>query len=321
MFQIRMRPHPASQLKTMNDSNQSRGEWHIFVGYFLDAAREIPKNRTVLLFALLSVLFGPDVVSLFDKGMPLETFSDSVVSALQAVPLLSFVIFPMSVLSIFFGSGLVISLANGKVVMTVSLRKALHTFRRIYLLEVGFMVIAVTLALILMAPYLLAGNDTPLAKMILLFGTTIYAFILAALFYSRTYAYFHVILSDVSLRTGLDLGYELFRKRINSSLSFGIISIALNLTVSYAMTMLLGQLVMISSHSPARIVIATALSIAMFSYLDAVNRSAWLKLFRYIATQPKPSELQEASQEDEKMIQREIPGTGQASTRIERSGK
>ncbi|NTW13637.1 MAG: hypothetical protein HGA31_01245 [Candidatus Moranbacteria bacterium] len=273
---------------------------------------EVPRNRTAVLFGLISAVFGTDFVSLFQNGMPLEIYHDSVLRWFQGNPGFALALVPISILSILSGCGLVVSLADKRLGLVATTMKASGAVRRIFLLEAGFLLTGLILGILLTYPYFLSGRESPVSVILLIFGAAIYIFTLTQLFYSKTYSSFHIILSNVSLRTGIDLGYGLFRKRISSSLIFGMVSILVNLTLSSVLASVIDPILTLFPFSVMKISAISFLIVAAFSYLNAVNKSAWLKLFKYIASQPKPSIDIETSQEDEKMIQREIPGTGQA---------
>lgn len=297
----------------MNDKTPKSGnEATLFLGFFLEAFRALPGKSSALFFAFLTVCFGSDFLSLFQEKMPLSGFASAFSDFLTIHPAAFLLLIPVFAASVIFRTGLLVALDRKNARIAGTFRSSFRIFPRAILLEVSFILALSVLAFLLISPSM-AAKGSLLPGMLRLVGELLFLGIAMVLLFTKTFAFFHVVLSRTDVRPALELGYGLFRKRSATSIVFGFVSILFSIAVSVILTALLSVTTTVIRDETARIVLSTIVALGALSLHSATQKQAWLSFFRFIATPSEPDIEAETSQDSEKVIQREVPETGQAS--------
>lgn len=282
---------------------------------FSEAFLSAPRNPLALLFALASVCFGTEAFQMFREGMPLGNYVSVATDALSNHPLLTFLILPGYLASAFFRTALLFSLSGaggagpriGKV-----LRRTGRVLPRILLLETSLLLSLFFLAALLLAPSLLTGAAA-LSETLRLSGILLFLLIGITLLFTAAYATLFIAFSDTPLSSAIGLGYELLRKRPADSLLFGALLAIFGMTVSLLVSGILPVVAMTAGAGGVGTALSLILVLTVLSPYTAIRKKAWI-LFFFIIARPKDGpESPETSQNGEKVIQREVPETGQAS--------
>ncbi|MEI6650595.1 MAG: hypothetical protein WCL23_04165 [Candidatus Moraniibacteriota bacterium] len=300
-------------MNASSGEHPTENDFFVFLGFFREAFLSAFRNAGAILFALLSVLFGTDSITLLDKGMPLESFAETMTSYLQNHPWTALLIIPSAFLSVIFRSCVILTLSEKNVRVLHTLHKSVHAFVRLFVLECLAIFSMIFFGFILLFPSTLAAEGGTIQNILAGFGTLILIVLSVILLFSMIYSSLYILLSDVSLRSGMTLGYTLFQRKASSSLGFGAISIAVSLLFSLLLStyvIVMQSFVPGASGTEGRFLTAGSV-IIFFTLLSKVQNHAWLSFFRRIVKPKSPEVVEETSQEEDIMIQREIRGTEQ----------
>ena len=293
----------------MKQESQPQSEFSLFFGFFRKALRRVSRMPLVLALALLVSVVGTDCLSLFESGMPLETYATPAERLLRDMPLLGLLIIPVGVVSVFLRTSLLLALAAKTRLRIVSLvKRAVRPFSSLFLLDAAILLALLLIGSALFAPSFLAGGG--LADMLRVLGLVLFVIVGTVLLFTRTFAFFHITLSRVSFRAGLELGYTLFRKRVATSIVFAFVSVLVSIITSLAITLILRGLDALVDSYMVWSIMSLVISLALLTVHTAIQKDAWLSFFRFIASPEESEDVTEASQESEKVLQREVPETG-----------
>ncbi len=284
-------------------------EFRIFIGFFRDAARRIPANRTAILFGILLTLGSSEYLSsLFEVGAPLERYHPGLVALLEAHPVLLLAIPLVIATATFAKGGLIIALSEKKPVIATAARKSAALFPKLFALETLFLLSVFTILAALLFPAMLARDTPSLGLNLALLGLAIFLPVLLVLTFVEIYAFFHLILSKTTLRSAIELGYVLFMKRSATSIVFGATSLLVLITASLLAGIVLGIGNALVPDSIGRTIGIMTILFLIQSWLAIIQKDAWLSFFRFIGTEKKTEEA--ASQKQEGMVQKEVPEIG-----------
>lgn len=281
-------------------------EFRIFIGFFSDAIRRVPTNRTAVLFGALFTIGSSEYLSsLFEIGAPLERYRLELVDLLEAHPVLLFAIPIILGVATFAKGGLIIALSEKKPTLATASRKSVTLFPKLFALEMIFLLSAFIILVALLFPAMLAIDTPSLGINLALLGLAIFLPVLLVLTFVEIYAFFHLILSKTTLRTALELGYALFMKRSATSILFGATSFLVLIATSLLAGIVLGIGNAFIPDSIGRTIGIMTMLFLIQSGLAIIQKDAWLSFFRFIGTEKKEEEV--ASQKHENMVQKEVP--------------
>lgn len=284
-------------------------EFRIFIGFFWDALKRIPGNKTAILFGILLTIGSSEYFSsLFETGAPLERYQTEVVAFLEAHPVLLLAIPLIIAIATFAKGGLIVALSEKKPAIAVAAKKSVALFPRLFALEILFLFSVFTILAALLFPAMLARDTPSLGLNLALLGLTIFLPVLLVLTFVEIYAFFHLILSKTTLRSAIELGYVLFMKRSATSIVFGATSLLVLITASLLAGIVLGIGNALIPDSIGRTVGIITILFLIQSWLAIIQKDAWLSFFRFIGTEKKTAET--ASQKQESMVQKEVPEIG-----------
>lgn len=282
-------------------------EFRIFIGFFVNALKAIPKNTTALAFGSLLTIGSSEYLStLFESGAPLERYRFEVTAMLTEQPAFLLVIPIIIAIATFAKGGLIVALSTKKPAAGSVSKKTSSLFPKLYTLEALFLVSCFVILAALLFPAMLVQDNSSLAINLAFLGLTIFLPVLLVLTFVEIYAFFHIILSGTSLRSSIELGYTLFMKRTATSIIFGATSILMLIIVSLFAGVCLGIGTAFIPDSIGRIAITMFFLFIIQTILSITQKGAWLSFFRFIGTEKE----EVASQKQENMIQREVPEIG-----------
>lgn len=282
-------------------------EFRIFIGFFVNALKAIPKNMAAVVFGSLLTLGSTEYLStLFESGAPLERYRSEVTAMLVGQPILLLVIPIIIAIATFAKGGLIVALSTKKPTMGSASKKTSSLFPKLYALEVLFLVSCFVILAALLFPAMLVQNTSSLAINLAFLGLAIFLPVLLVLTFVEIYAFFHIILSGTSLRSSIELGYALFMKRTATSIVFGATSLLVLISASLFAGIFLGIGNALIPDSIGRIVVTILFLFMIQTILSIAQKGAWLSFFRFIGT--KKEEV--ASQKQENMVQKEVPEIG-----------
>lgn len=286
-----------------------------FMSAFSGAVLSAPRNPLALLFAFASVCFGTEAFQLFREDMPLGHYAETVSEALSVNPFLVFLVIPGYLASAFFRTALLFALSGisdtkpraGRI-----LRRSVRILPRILLLETGLFLSLLFLAAILLSPSLLAGA-APVADTLRLSGIFLFLSIGIVLLFTAAYSTLFIAFSDIPLSSAVGLGYELLRKRTGESLLFGILLTLFAIAVSLLVFGISATITATSNGTGPGAALASGVILLLLTLHTAIRKRAWILFFLDIARPKDGKDSRETSQNGEKVIQRKVPETGQAS--------
>ncbi len=298
----------------MPTNRHRRDELTFLFGFFREALVSTVRSPRILSFALLATLFGMDILSAF-PGLSgrLHDFLSVIESGnadLKWILTFLFGAFLFSLLSILFRTSLLLSVGKHPIPIRNLPIRSVRPLISLFLLEAGTWLTVILFAALLLSPSE-AAQGASLSDILGMTGGLILIIITVLILFSRTFALFHIVLSEIPLPSALRLGYALFRKHTRESILFALVSglIVLFTSLLIGTTTFLFDLFFLV---PIQTILAATLSLAILTLHVAVQKCAWVAFFRHISEQKKPCETVEASQESEKMLQREVPETGKA---------
>lgn len=282
----------------------------VFLGFFIDGLIRIPGNAKALTFGALSVIFGSDMLMLFEPGMPLRDDAERAISSKDPALLLLVCIFVL--VSVFVHAAFIFSVSDPKLGLIRLCRQALRRYFTLAALEGWFLSVTVILAIALFLPTSVAGTAGQLSKALFAVGIVLFFILVTILYITRQFAIFYAILSTSSIRDALDLGYALLRKNFSAVAMFTMLSILVGVLFSLVLSLVAVPYVADSANLSVRFGIP-AILFFITTIHAIVQKSSWISFFRLIGRTPPDDATAECpSQNPEKVIQREIPGTGQA---------
>ncbi|MEI7749953.1 MAG: hypothetical protein WCJ25_03025 [Candidatus Moraniibacteriota bacterium] len=290
-------------------TNPSEKMLGIFLGFYLEALRRIPRNRATILFATVATLTGIAIPELFQEGAPLSMYADAFNTLLTTNPLLAVVALFSFLLSVFSTGALVLSLFGKKIHQ--STKESFSVLFQSVGIEIVYFSSALLVFLILLSPSFFASEKTAmLSQWLLIFGFLIFIPILIILTLTRIYASFHVLLSKTDIKSSIRLGYTLFSVSFRESLLFGALYLFFALLTSLLMTLISYGFTLISSDETAKTIALVAISLFLQGLFLFVGKSVWLSFFLRLNTRQEPIKETETSQNEEKVIQKEVPEAG-----------
>lgn len=299
-----------SKSRPMKSGTPNNNESILFWGFFRNAFPLIFRHPLIALFSILSVIVGSDIFFPFLPKIQ-DDFPISPVD-IQFDP--SFLIFLFGTLIIFSLSlltrtGLILSVSDRKLGLVTILTRARRAFVPLFLLEITSILACIILAALLLAPSATSG-DPSLAEALRIGGGLLLCCLVIILFFTRQYAFLHITLSRLSLLTAIRLGYALFRQHMATSIFFSFFSLFVAGAFLSAQYLLALTSFHISSTSLGSLTY-TGILFVILALHTTIQKGAWVSFFRYIATPDEP-DAPESVQESEKVIQREVPETGNA---------
>jgi predicted neutral ceramidase superfamily lipid hydrolase len=284
-------------------------EFSIFIGFFWDAFRKILKNRAAILFGILLTVGSSEYLSsLFETGAPLERYRAEIVTLIETHPILMLTIPLILGLSTFAKGGLIIALSEKNPTVRTAAKKSVALFPKLFALEMIFLLSVFIVLATLLLPAMMTQENSSLGLNLAFLGLAIFLPILLVLTFVEIYAFFHLILSKTTLRSSVELGYALFMKRSATSIVFGATSLLILIAVSLLAGIFLGIGNAFVPESVGRSVGIMTILFLIQSGLAIVQKDAWLSFFRFIGMEKKEEES--PSQEQENMIQKEVPEIG-----------
>lgn len=284
-------------------------EFRIFIGFFWGAFRRILKNRTAILFGILLTVGSSEYLSsLFETGAPLERHRAEIVTLIETNPILMLAVPLILGVSTFAKGGLIIALSGKNPAIRTATKKSATLFPKLFALEMLFLLSVFIVLATLLLPAMLTQENSSLGLNLAFLGLAIFLPILLVLTFVEIYAFFHLTLSETTLGSSVKLSYALFMRRSATSIVFGATSLLILIAVSLLAGIFLGIGNALIPESVGRSVgIITALFLIQ-SGLTIVQKDAWLSFFRFIGMEKKEEES--PSQEQENMIQKEVPEAG-----------
>ncbi len=282
-------------------------EFRIFIGFFMNALKAIPKNTTAIAFGSLLTIGSSEYLStLFESGAPLERYRSEVTTILTGQPAFLLIIPIVIAIATFAKGGLIMALSTKKPAMGSVSKRASTLFPKLYALEALFLISCFIILAALLFPAMLVQDNSSLAINLAFLGLMIFLPVLLVLTFVEIYALFHIILSGTSLRSSIELGYALFMKRTATSIIFGATSLLVLIVASLFAGIFLGIGNAFIPDSIGRIIVTAFFLFMIQTILSIAQKGAWLSFFRFINTEKK----EVASQKQENMIQREVPEIG-----------
>lgn len=286
-------------------------ELRLFIGFFSDALRSVPKNRKALLFAMVLTAGSADFLSmLLESGAPLERYQPILVALLAEHPSFLLSIPILLGIATFAKGGLVLALSEKSLAMNGMIKRSISLFPKLFGLEVLFILSSLLILSALLIPAILTQETPSLGTNLAFLGLVIFLPIFLVLTFVEAYAFFYIVLSKTSFRTSIELGYSLFMRRVATSIIFGIVSVVVLLGASLISGAFLGIGNGLLQDSMKRTVAIIFGLFIIQSSLVLIQKSAWISFFRFIATEDGSKEEASASQETENVIQREVPEIG-----------
>jgi hypothetical protein len=282
-----------------------------FIRFYVDAAKDFPKNRKAISFALIATALGNIPTVLTHENVLLETASSSPEDLLRIAPTILLIFLFSTVTSTFFSESLLLSLWKPKRKTVKLLRAASGYFPKFIALKIGFLAFSIILLYILSLPAILAiEKSEELSRTLLLSGLLVSIPVLAMAFLTETYASFHLLFSSTGILESIRIGYALFKRKLIQSITF--IGLSFSFTV-LASAIFSGIRYLFSLFIPNSVTNETSLLLIMILLQSAflvLEKSAWIRFFSFINTEAGASMDQEASQNEEKMIQKEVSEIG-----------
>lgn len=288
-------------------------EFRLFIGFFRDAIKAALGNRRAFLFGLLFTLSSLEYFSsLLEDGAPLGNYRDSILGYVALHPELLGIL-PLTIaLATFSKGGIILALTERKATVGQLMRRVSSSFWKLYALEMGVLLSLFLLLAVLLFPAMLTADAPGLGLNLAFLGLAVFFPISVVITFVEIYAFFHLLLSRTALRASVELAYALFMSRAATSLIFGVVSILVLIAFSVLLGFMLGISDVLIPDSIGGIM-SVMLALFLFqSLLSVVQKGAWLSFFRFIATPVEPAEAEpaEASQKEENMVQKEVPGIG-----------
>jgi len=290
---------------------ESTPEIPLFLGFYLEAAGSISKRPFAVVFGLLAVFFGTDALSLFDAGMPFETFLEPLERMLREYPMTFLLVIPALVISVFLRTALLLCVSDRKCDACAASKRSVSMLPRLFGLEAGTATFIVIVASLLLLPSVLA-SDVGLSSVLETAGVILIVFISILLLFTRIFAVFHIVLSGLTLSSAIEAGYSLFRSRMTSSTLFGTLSLCVGFLISLFLAVIFPLFERLFSGCFLRSAIGIILIWSILALHAVIQKRAWFSFFRFIASPKEPEESMETSQDSEKVIQKKVPETGQA---------
>lgn len=173
---------------------------------------------------------------------------------------------------------------------------------RIFLMELLVSIVTLVSIMVILYPisYLFTLDSKALASIFLIFGLLIVSLLILLSFYLIKYGKIFLVLGNLPIKSALESAYGLLEKNIQRSITFGIISIGLNLFFMIVLMLIVSIIVLFSfligflfylmlsiSSVSASIVIASFLLFfiifSLFSWFNAFMQSAWVLFFQQVS--------------------------------------
>jgi hypothetical protein len=284
-------------------------EFRIFIGFFWDAFKRILKNRSAILFGILLTVGSSEYLSsLFETGAPLERYRAEIVTLIETHPILVLAVPLVLGLSTFAKGGLVIALSEKNMTTRTAAKKSAALFPKLFALEILFLLSVFIILFTLLFPAMLTQENSSLGLNLALLGLAIFLPVLLVLVFVEIYAFFHLTLSKTTLGTSVRLGYALFMRRSATSILFGATSLLILIAISLLAGIFLGIGNAFVPESVGRSIGIITVLFLIQSGLAIVQKDAWLSFFRFIGMEKE--EKESPSQEQESMVQKEVPEIG-----------
>jgi len=287
----------------------SENMFGVFFGFYIDALKQIPRNRAAILFATTATLTGIAVPELLQEGAPLSTYADTFNTLISTNPLFILFVLCSLLFSVFSAGVLTLSLFGKKI--RPAIKESFSVLSKSVGVEVSYFTSALLGLLVLLSPSLLASEKTEaLSQWLLILGFLIFIPVFIILTLTRIYASFHILLSKTGITSSIRLGYALFSASFRESLLFG----ALYLFFSFIASLVSQSILYGFSFLPLNQTNKTTILVTLFLFLQTlflfVGKATWLSFFLRLNTRQKPTEETETSQDKEKVIQKEVPEAG-----------
>jgi hypothetical protein len=282
----------------------------IYAGYYLDAIKRIPTNTSALFFATIATLAGTAIPVLFQGYSPSSTHVDDFNTLVSSHPLIVLAFLLSLLCSVFVTGALILSLSGET--FRVAVRRSFSVFLRSIGIEATyFFAIILTFFLLLSPSLFISERSDSLSQLLFLFGFLIYIPILIIFTFTKLYAPFYILLSRTDIRSSVRLGYAFFLDSYRESIRFGFMYISFSLcffliaqSIRYAFSFLpLESIGMLAT-------ISIVISLFLQTVFLLISKAVWLSFFLHMNTRKEPLKKLGASQEEEKVIQREVPEIG-----------
>ncbi|HWQ59903.1 MAG TPA: hypothetical protein VN420_02015 [Candidatus Fimivivens sp.] len=261
------------------------------------------------MLACVATVTGTAIPGLFQEGYPLAPFSGAANVFIGKHPYAFLVIFAVSLAFSVLTDGTLVLVFSGKR-SPQAWRDSFTVLAKMMTLWGAFAVSAVVIVFVLLLPSSLVSGNTSstLYRPLLLSGILIFIPVLTILAFTREFAAYHVLLSRTSLSASMRLGYALFTIRIRESILFCISLILYVLSTSLVIDAVNYAMRNVIHTSDATVLAAESAFLLFFqSYAYAASRSARLSFFLRINATPEDRATSDASQKEEKVIQKEVP--------------
>lgn len=284
-------------------------EFGIFLGFFQKAIKAAFTRPLSFLFGMLMVVSSVEYLFLFlGEGSSLRAGSAGIAAVIKSDPLFLLFIPLIIGLSIFFKTSLILSLKEKKARLSSIVHKAARSFWKLCLLETSALFLFFVVLMTLLIPGILTAGNPALSKNLVFLGIAIFIPISIVIVFIEIYAFFFITLSQTSFRAGVELGYSLFMKRAATSIVFGTLSLSLFIPFFFLLN-LLGDVLDETGHSSGIAAAGILPALLLQAGFLVIQKDAWLSFFHFIATptEPEARVMDEALQNNENMVQKEVP--------------
>jgi len=303
-----------------------------YIEILKQAGRIVWQHRFLLWFGLLMALGSPGSFNIgsnnedFGKqGEAAKSFFENHWQIVLAAAVILFIVgIILFLLSLVAKAGLVKSVnlvsQNKKTDFKTGWRSGKKYLGKLFKLAILFFLAAFLVMIILAVPviYLIIAKSWVSAVLVGLFAIAILIPIMFVFSLTKIYAEFYIILSDLSIRSAIEAGYNLLLKNIGHSIVFGLLLMVVSLAAGIVLLPVAGIALVILVPAGAvfyylsKIAFAFFLAIAILLFLAAIlfvsaifqtyKTTAWTLFFREIAKVEKPEPEAVAEPELEKPI-------------------
>ncbi len=302
--QRRSYPHRSKvTMKKITDFDSFKEQLGSFVTLYVDSIKTAPLNRSALLFAIIATLTGTSVFALFQKGAPLAEYGGYVNSTLSTSPLFSLAILLSMCFSVFSTGAMTLSLADRKI--TAASKESYSVLLRQLGIEILFLLSALLGLYVLLSPSLLiAKGSGNLSQGLFYAGCVLYIPIFVVLSLTREFTTFQILLSKLTVKASVRLGYRLVTKKLTESIIFGLLFLLFATVSALIMEPISYALKALPFDSVIQTTAIVVISLLIQALFLLIGKAAWLSFFLKLNTDDSKESAGMTSQDDEKVIQR-----------------
>lgn len=282
----------------------------LFVGFYIEATKRSFSERSIMIYAVIGTIFGMAVPALFQEGAPLHTYGDQILVIIAANPSLLLFIPIGLLMSLFSSAALSLSFATPPRTFFQAALTAAGRLPHLIALKAALLASSTAALSLLSIPGIIAiAFNAPLATSLLLIGFVIFIPIFVILTFTESFAVFHILFSRTGIRSSVRLGYSLVSRNTSGIAVFAALSLFIMVTVSVFLEAVARFADALIPDSHGKAVFLSLLFLSVQAAYSAIRTGAWFGYFAFLGSTPHPEKVA-SSQEEEKMIQKEVAEIG-----------